>query len=510
MAAAVLGAGLFAFGCSESGTGADLSFTVKNSGSPAEPQILIPGETSKLKMEIFQEPSVTGKEVTFSDSADNSDDASDSPSSDSDSDDVSSADNSEDGDTEESASAAPQGKGFGSGSDDKSKITKTYYSTTVDYGGSGEPVLEIDGVEQGEWILRITALDKSGETLAYHQEGFNVGRSNANIKGWLQPGKAPEGYLYASRTSDGSISRVSLYSGLVDKYKLTTGSPAYLFAKRTEIPGIADTLYATTGGRFILKIVPDLVKITADIDELGFVQNGLFVRSDTDTDYAAVSFYKDGLVRFFDFSGDSSDFDYAYTGKGAGYISHLTAKNYAWVCNGESDDMTLIDFKNHTKALSGNLRLGGDSPIAAEANADNSKVWVLVKGNSGSMVRVMDFSAQNLGGTEWGRFTTNMSSPGALYLCGDEWACVTDNRRGELIFLDASSRDENRNIDEIFGKSGARMKLSGGGDQIIYDGYRLYVLQSSSGRIAEIDASTKTIVQTFSLGGTSRSMMLVK
>ena len=155
-----------------------------------------------------------------------------------------------------------------------------------------------------------------------------------------------------------------------------------------------------------------------------------------------------------------------------------------------------------------NLRLGSDVPRAAEPNPENSRIWILGNRSSDGVVRVIDFSDHDLGGKNWGEFTTNLASPQAIYLNGDEWACVTDGTRDELIFLDAGELDENGNIKEILRDNGTRMKLPGGGSQILSDGDRLYILQDSD--IAVIDLDTKSIARTYPIGEVAHSIMRVK
>ena len=511
-----LGMGLMlANGCSDdSDKVSSFTFKVTNSGSPADPQICIPERTAKLKMELFQEPSVTGKAVNLSDSSSGSSASSDA-----------SEDPSEEASAKDSVEASSatdvadtQGRllaedvhidyALGTRSDDKdkkNKVTKTYYSTSVDYDG-GEPELTINDVEEGAWILRITARDSGGRVLAHYQKGLNSSGGNLTMSGWLEPGAPPEGYLYAAHTSDGNISRVSLYSGLVDTIKLSTGNPAYLFAKKTEVPGFDDVFYATTGGVNILSLTPKFTEKIIDVEDVPFVKNGTHVRSAENAEQAVISFFNDGMVRFFDYT-EASSYDYLYTGSGAGYISHVINGDQVWVCNENSQDLSMVDMSER-RLVYDNLRLGSDVPRAAEPNPENSRIWILGSRSSDGVVRVIDFSDHDLGGKNWGEFTTNLASPQAIYLNGDEWACVTDGTRDELIFLDAGELDENGNIKEILRDNGTRMKLPGGGSQILSDGDRLYILQDSD--IAVIDLDTKSIARTYPIGEVAHSIMRVK
>lgn len=492
---AAMGLSLACVGCSDSDESGSLSFKVINSGSPADPQIFIPEGTKNLKLEVFQEPSVTGKKVSFSNSA-----ASESNSQ-----------------TENKAKTlvelANEGQtlyALGTSSKDKDKKKnegKTYYSTSIAYSG-GEPELSLEGIQDGDWVVRVSALDGSNSVLAYYQDGLTINGGSRSVKGWLQPGTAPSGYLYAAHTANGTISRVSLYSNLIDSIKLNSGNPAYLFAKRTEKPSFGDLFYATTGGVKILQLTPSFVDKKIDVEDIAFPTDGAFVRSSQSGDSAAVSFFRDGLVRFFDFTQESN-YDYVYTGSGANYISNLTNNSQVWVCNENEYDLSLVDINSHSLVYEDNLRLGNDVPKAAEPNSDNTKVWVIGTRSSGGFVRAIDFSNQDMGGRNWGEFTTDLSNPGAIYLASESLGCVTDNTRGELIFLKTDSLDDKGNIDEIFGKSGSRLRLQGGGDQILSDGTRLYILQISQGKIAVVDLETKALSTSYNLGSNARSLMFV-
>lgn len=497
-----LGLSLALVGCSDSDDNGSLTFKVINSGSPADPQIFIPEATKNIKLEVFQEPSVTGKKVSFSNSATSENDQ--SPAEDQEQ-------------TESKAKTvsrlADQGKplyAFGTSSKDKDKKEsgeKTYYSASVAYEG-GEPELSLEGIQDGDWVVRVSALDSNNNVLAYYQDGLAVNGDSRSIKGWLQPGAAPSGYLYAAHTANGTISRVSLYSNLIDSIKLNSGNPAYLFAKRTEKPSFSDLFYATTGGVKILQLTPSFVDKKIDVEDIAFPTDGAFVRSSQNGDSAVVSFFKEGLVRFFDFT-QQTNYDYVYTGSGANYISHLTNNSQVWVCNENEYDLSLVDINNHNLVYTDNLRLGGDIPKAAEPNSDNSKVWVIGTRSSGGFVRAVDFSEQSMGGRNWGEFTTDLASPGAIYLASEALGCVTDNTRGELIFLKTDSLDDQGNISEIFGKSGSRLALQGGGDQILSDGARLYILQMAQGKVAVVDLETKAIATSYNLGSNARSLMFI-
>ncbi|MGM9998546.1 MAG: hypothetical protein ACI38Q_04015 [Candidatus Bruticola sp.] len=489
-----LGFSLISSGCSESENEGNLSFKISNSGSPSEPQIFIPEDTKNIKLEVFREPAVTGQAVSFSSAAS----AEDS---------TKRADET-DGSPTQSHVEKPL-YALGTSSNDKDKNSgKTYYTVSAAYEG-GEPELTIEGIADGEWVVRVSALDSNNQVLAYYQDGLTMNGSDRSVKGWLQSGAAPSGYLYAAHTSNGNITRVSLYSNLVDTIKLSSGNPAYLFAKRTETPSFNDIFYATTGGNKILQLTPAFVDKRIDVENLAFPTNGTFVRSSQNSDTAAVSFFQEGMIRFFNFEQDS-DYDYVYTGAGAGYISHLTADNHFWVCNEEARNLSLVDMNSHSLVYEDNLRLGNDTPKAAEPSSDNSKIWVIGTRSSGGFVRAVDFSSHDMGGRNWGEFTTDISSPGAICLVSDSLGCVTDNTRGELVFFDAENLDEEGNINEIFGKSGARLRLQGGGDQIISDGARLYILQISQGKICVVDLATKTEASTYNLGSSARSLMHVK
>ena len=69
--------------------------------------------------------------------------------------------------------------------------------------------------------------------------------------------------------------------------------------------------------------------------------------------------------------------------------------------------------------------------------------------------------------------------------------------------------DDKGNIDEIFGKSGSRLHLQGGGDQILSDGTRLYILQIAQGKVAVVDLETKAVSTSYNLGSNARSLMFV-
>ncbi len=487
---------LACIGCSDSDESGNLSFKVTNSGSPAEPQIFIPEATKNIKLEVFQEPSVTGKKVAFSNSA------------------ASESNNSQANSTAKTASElADEGKtlyALGTSSNDKDKKNnegKTYYSTSVAYNG-GEPELSLDNIQDGDWVVRVSALDNNNNVLAYYQNGLTINGGNRSVKGWLQPGVAPSGYLYAAHTANSTISRISLYSNLIDSIKLNSGNPAYLFAKHTEKPSFSDIFYATTGGLKILQLTPSFVDKKIDVEDISFPTDGAFVRSSQSGDSAAVSFFREGLVRFFDFN-QASNYDYVYTGSGANYISQLTNNSQVWVCNENEYDLSLVDINSHSLVYEDNLRLGGDVPKAAEPNNDNTKVWVIGTRSSGGFIRAVDFSNHDMGGRNWGEFTTDLSNPGAIYLASESLGCVTDNTRGELIFLKTDNLDEQGNIDEVFGKSGSRLRLQGGGDQILSDGTRLYILQISQGKVAVVDLETKAISTSYNLGSNARSLMFV-
>lgn len=486
-------------GCSDDNEYGSLHFTVRNDGSPAQPEIFIPQETAQLQLELFQEPAVTGKTITFSDSA-LQEEESDS--------------NSETSGKEAQAKSLGQlaaertWDNFAFGHDKEEEITRTYYRARVDYTG-GEPSLEIGDIQQGEWILRVSALDQGGQTLAYYQDGININGGSLELDGWLQSGRAPEGYLYATHTANGTLTRISLYSNIIEQSTLSAGHPAYLFAKRTQTPKFSDPFYATTGGTSLLQLTPDFKANRLDVEELGFVRNGTYVRSAANVDTALISFFSEGLVRFFDFS-EVSNYDYLYTGQGASYLSQLTGDDCVWVCNENSNDLSLVDLRERSLALEGNLRLGSDSPKAAEANAANTKIWVLAQRSGGGAVRVIDFSQKDLGGETWAEFTTDLAQPSAIYLESDQWACVADNQRQEAIFLDAANLDEGQRLEELFGESGARLALPQGGDQILSDGDRLYVLQSQAGQVATIDIATRTLGQTYKLGGKARHLLKVQ
>ncbi|MGM9992891.1 MAG: hypothetical protein ACI376_08660 [Candidatus Bruticola sp.] len=487
----VLGFSLISSGCSDSESEGNLSFKITNSGSPSEPQIFIPEATKNIKLEVFQEPSFTGRAVSFSSKI--------SP--------VNAL--SKNNDLVSAPHAVQPLYALGTSSEDKNKNSgKTYYTVSAAYEG-GEPELNIDGISDGEWIIRVSALDSNNNVLAYYQDGLTMNGSNRSVKGWLQSGAAPSGYLYATHTSNGTITRVSLYSNLIDTIKLSSGNPAYLFAKRTETPSFSDLFYATTGGPKILQLTPAFIDKRIDVEDLSFPTNGTFVRSSLNSDTAAVSFFKEGMVRFFNFEQDVN-YDYIYTGNGAGYISHLTSNNQFWVCNETDKNLSLVDMNSRSLAYDDNLRLGNDTPRAAEPNSDNSKIWVIGTRSSGGFIRAVDFSHQDMGGHNWGEFTTNIINPGAICLVSESLGCVTDNTRGELIFFDAENLDEEGNIKEIFGKSGARLRLTGGGDQIISDGTRIYILQMEQGKISTIDLATKTEVSSYNLGSSARSLMQVK
>lgn len=496
LCSAVLGLSLACVGCSDSDDSGSLNFKVTNSGSPSDPQIFIPEATKNIKLEVFQEPSVTGKKVSFSNSTATESDAAQTDSS-----------------AKTMTELAQEGQtlyALGSSSKDKDKKKnsgKTYYSTTVAYNG-GEPELSLSDIQDGEWVVRVSALDSNNNVLAYYQDGLTINGGDRSVKGWLQPGSAPSGYLYAAHTANGTVSRISLYSNLIDNIKLNSGNPAYLFAERTEKPSFSDTFYATTGGLKILQLTPSFVEKKIDVEDISFPTDGAFVRSSQSGDSAAVSFFREGLVRFFNFSQESN-YDYVYTGAGANYISHLTNNSQAWVCNENEYDLSLVDINSHSLVYEDNLRLGRDVPKAAEPNSDNSKVWVIGTRSSGGFVRAVDFSNQDMGGRNWGEFTTDLSSPGAIYLASDSLGCVTDNTRGELIFLKTDSLDDQGNIEEIFGKSGARLRLQDGGDQILSDGTRLYILQISQGKVVVVDLETKAVATSYNLGSNVRCLMFV-
>ncbi|MBQ7501474.1 hypothetical protein IJT93_01980 [bacterium] len=467
---AVAGAGFCFCGCSDSDETGSLTFTVQNSGTPDDPDIHIPGATANLKMELFQEPAVTGKPVTFKD---------------------------------EPSTGKISARGFGEKDD---KTTHTYYFSTVSYSGDGDAELSLSDVDAGEWIMRISALDSSGNTLGYHQESVNINAGNSREKkGWLRSGSAPEGYIYAAHTAEGFMSRISLYSNIVEKCTLNVGHPAYLFAKNSALPSFSDKIYASSGDSNVLELTPYIADNKMDVEELSFVQNQNFARGGV---CAVFSFSSEGLVRFFNYEADTgSSYDYCYTGAGAGYISN-PVDNEVWVCNTNSRDLTRVSLTDRTTINSQNTPLGSDLPIAAESESDREKVWVIGTRSEGGFVRAL--LSDDVSGKNWGEFTTDLKSPGAVCVNEEKEVCVTDNSRGELIFLDGSKLDENGNIKEIFGSSGARMKLSGGGDQIISDGSRLYILQYEHGRIVAYDLATKAVLESYSLGTSARSMIRVK
>ncbi|MBQ7529972.1 hypothetical protein IJT10_08770 [bacterium] len=461
-------------GCSNSGdeTGS-ISFKIMNSGSPAEPNITIPENTKTLKLELFLEPAVTGKAVSFVDSpyTDSKVDKVDLKS--------------------------------GLGGDSKKNVTKhTYYSVTADFNG-GEPTLELDDVTEGEWIVRVSALDSEGKNLAYYQDGFNVSSgSKSDNKCWLNSGSAPEGYIYASNTSNGTMTRFSLYSHLLETCKLNTGNPAYLFAKSSE-PSFSDTLYASTGSDHVLSLVPNILEDRFDVEKLQFPNNGAYAVGGST---AVVSFYNEGLVRFFDYEEKSTSYDYCSTGSGADYISRVVDSKF-WVCNKNSKDLSHVSLESRALVRS-NTRLGNDVALAAEPNSDDSKIWLIGTRSGSGFVRAI--KSEDTGGTNWGEFTTALQSPEALYVDDKETIYVTDNGRGELVVLDGSKLDDNGNIKELFGKTGERMKLPGGGEQILSDGDRLYILQRSGAKLVEVDLHTKTIARSTSLGSAPRSILHVK
>lgn len=467
---ALAGAGLCFGGCSDSDDTGSLSFTVQNSGTADEPLINIPDGTSTIKMELFQEPSVTGKPVTFKD--------------------------------ESSASEKLSARGFGK--DDDDKVTHTYYSATVSYDG-GEPELSISDIDSGEWIMRVSALDSSGSTLGYYQESVSINSGgSSDKKGWLKSGAAPAGYIYAAHTSEGYMSRVSLYSGIVDKCTLSTGKPAYLFAKNNILPTFTDKIYASTGAASVMELTPYIVDNRMDVEELSFVKNGSYARGGV---CAVVSFSGENMVRFFDYEADTgSSYDYCYTGQGAGYISN-PVDSEVWVCNTASKDLSRVSLSTRALVNSENTRLGSDIPYAAESETDKEKVWVIGARSGGGFVRAL--LCDDVSGKNWGEFTTDLKDPGAVYVNEEKEVCVTDNSRGELIFLDGSKLDENGNIKEVFGSSGARLKLPGGGEQIISDGFRLYILQYEKGSIAVVDLATRTVLGSYALGASARSIIRV-
>ena len=467
-----------------------VSFALETSDSPTKPNIAIPAKTTRFLMELIDEDGVSDsseKDTSSSDAeslsenteravltaagADEALDAAESENTENDG--SSSADeNSSADDTAESDAGSSDSAGSSSVETTCSLIPASY-SVSKDYK-EGEAVnLSISDVSNGSWIVRVSALDAEGSVLGHVQKSVTLSDGEeVDVSGWLNPGPAPEGYLFLANPSSNSVVRLSLMSEELQTLYTSGHYPAVLFFKGGFEAGKGALLHALTGGTDLLNMKVGISGSECNIEEQYIPANNGYIAPGEN---AAVSFYKENGIRFYDYS-DYSSSDLVYTGSGASEFSNVV-NGYAWLSNEGSRDLTKIDL-NNKKTVGGNVTTG-DTVKKLRMNDNGSRLWTICL-EPRPCVRVLDAEGNSLD-----NYTEQIISPSALWIIGN-LVCVGESSRNEIVFFEES--DKCREIE--------RLPISEGvADVFFSDGSRLYAL-TEQGSLAVVDLQTRSYNKT--------------
>lgn len=350
-------------------------------------------------------------------------------------------------------------------------------SRDLDYGGSGDVDIEIDGVPEGPQVVRVQALDASGSPIAWYQEPVEVnGGSKMRLQGWLRSGPAPEGLLFVANSGAASMSIIRLTDGDIEDLPLPQ-NPRHLFTNQGKI-------YATTAGPSMLVVEG----LNLSVQVISAPTGALEAERGTT---GVISYPEEAGIRFLDTNTDSFA-TFLRTGAGASGITRQVENN-VWVANPGESTLTQVDVPN--QVLGPNLQLGAPGTLV-EQNENGSRIWALGGSEGGApFVRVMEPA-----GSLVGNFTDRLQTPAGIVV-EDGSAYVTDSSRGELIVY---NDDVNPAEDDRF------LIGEGAPGRMLSDGYRLYVALESSGEIAVVDKATLSLITRYRVGPTPLGMALLR
>lgn len=493
--------------CGDSKKGGKVIFELSNSDTPTTPHIAVPDSVTKFRCEVFQLPEqvdTSGEEAADSEpTASASRQASKGelaeragsntrPLPESTNAAGSSSDNGSSDEVSPSNSDSDEAAGDSGDSDDSSdnnsqddEASYGPFSVTKDYSG-GDFSVEVDNVAAGAWTLRVSALTASDEIVGYVQKAVTISKGKkVTVREALLAGSAPEGYLYISGTSAGTLSCLSLASGKVTSMTFSE-HPAYLFTKSLT-PVVGDTIYGTTGSDKVLRMAPKANNTKCDVTEVYFPTGGTFVAAGSK---AVVSMFSENGVRFFDYDTEKSS-DLLYTGNGADVVSNV-AQDKTLVYNQGDQSVSVVDIANKTIARP-NINL--ENPVEALAlNDEGGRLWA-VGGSGSGFVRVVNVNDGKL----VKHYTTQIATPTAVAIVNGQ-VCVADSGRQELIFF-----PEKETVDET-----KRMDFNKGAVEfIVSDGQRLYMLVPASGTVSVVDLTTYSVVEDYNVGSSPRSAVLL-
>lgn len=350
-------------------------------------------------------------------------------------------------------------------------------SREIDYGGSGDVEIEIEGVPEGAQVVRVQALDASGNPIAWYQEPVQVNSgSKMRLQGWLRTGPAPEGLLFVANSGAASMSIVRLTDGEIEDLPLPQ-NPRHLFTDQGKI-------YATTAGPSMLVVEG----INRSVQVISAPAGALEAERGTT---GVISYPDESGIRFLDTNTDSFA-TFLRTGAGASGITRQVGDT-VWVANPGESTLTQVDVPD--QVLGPNLQLGAPGTLV-EQNENGSRIWALGGREGGApFVRVMEPA-----GSLVGNFTDRLTAPAGIVVEGGS-AWVTDASRGELIVYH----------DEVNPSEDDRFVIGEGAPgRMLSDGYRLYVCLETAGEIAVVDKATLSLITRYRVGPTPLGMALLR
>ena len=493
-----------------------VSFTLETSDSPMKPNIGVPENTKRFLMELIDETGnasqadgssdsdVSSEEDSGSETDGSSDSAArslraadsaanaegaaeDAISTEADGgsdaeEEEESGESSSDGDASEESSSADGASSLSC--ETTCSIIPASYSISKNYTAGEEVSLTIDKVSSGSWIVRVSALDADGVVLGHVQKAVTVGDgADVSVSGWLNPGPAPEGYLFMADPGANTVTRLSLMSEELQPLYISGHYPAVLFFKEGFDAGKGSLLHALTGAKDLLDITVGISGTDCDaVEQYIPANNGLVAPGE----FAVISYFRENGVRFYNYD-DHSYSDLVYTGTGAGEFSNVV-NGYTWVTNENSGDLTKIDIANQKTA--GENISTGDTVKKLWLNDTGSRLWTICQ-KPKPCVRVIDSEGNNLDD-----YTEQIVNPSAIRIVGDV-VCVGEGSRNEVVFFTEAAKCE-----EI-----ERIKINEGvGDVFFSDGYRLYVLTNQSS-LAVVDLQTRSYNRIIKIKGNCSSIV---
>ncbi|MDO5297744.1 MAG: hypothetical protein Q4F00_14135 [bacterium] len=492
-----------------------VTFTLDTSDSPLKPNIAVPENTARFLMELINEKGSASDSEEGSSSEESSDSADSSDTAERSGGSVNGefavngeelclaaaretatetgneAEETESA-TESNATSADEESSSDESSVSASEVETTCsiipasYSISKDYTAGEEVSMTITNVSSGTWIVRVSALDASDNILGHVQKSVTISDGGeVSVSGWLNPGPAPEGYLFMASPSTNSVVRLSLMSEELQTLYTNGHSPAMLFCKGGFEAGKGSLLYALTGAADLLNITADISGTECSVTEQYIpVNNGYVAPGES----AVISYFRDNGVRFYNYD-DYSYSDLVYTGSGASEFSNVV-NGYAWVTNENSRDMTKIDISK--RAVAGSNISTGDVVKKLWLNDAGSRLWTICLEPS-PCVRVIDSDGKSLD-----NYTTQIVSPSALRIVGDV-VCVGESSRNEVVFFEEA--DKCREIERLVINEGV-------GGVFFSDGYRLYVLTNQNS-LAAVDLATRSYNRTIKITGDCSSIVWI-